>query len=185
MQIFVAGTWSEKKAAPFVSQGIELGKLIAAGKYDLACGPGTGMAKYVIEGYRSVEPRGKVRFYLPTQEEMAKVGEEVGIGADEIIETGLDYPLRNIFQIKASDALFIITGGDGTLEEAITALVDYNIPVGGLRGSGTAVQALELLTNIYPSWKELLIIHDDLQTLFTHVDERLKANSQQLTSIPN
>ena len=50
MQIFVAGTWSEKKAAPFRTQGYMIGQMIAERGYDLSCGPGTGMAKYVIHG---------------------------------------------------------------------------------------------------------------------------------------
>jgi len=111
MQIFVSGTWNEKKASPFASQAVLLGKLIADSGYDLACGPGTGIAKYVIEGYRSVTSRGKVRFYLPSRVEMEKVGEMVGDGADDIIETDMDYPLRNIYQVRASHALFSITGG--------------------------------------------------------------------------
>jgi predicted Rossmann-fold nucleotide-binding protein len=173
MQVFVAGTWSEQKAEPFASKGFLLGRYIASRGYDLACGPGTGMSKYVIEGFRSVCSLGKVRFYLPTPEEMEKVGETVGAEADEVIKTGLDYPLRNIFQIRASDALCIITGGDGTLEEAIVALADYKIPVAALKGSGTAVTALEALLKIFPSWQEGLIIDEDISKLLDFIDARL------------
>jgi predicted Rossmann-fold nucleotide-binding protein len=169
MQIFVSGTWSDAKAVPFADDGRLLGRLIANGGYDLACGPGTGIAKYVVEGYRSIESRGVVRFYLPLRSEMEKVGEIIGDGADELIETGFDYPMRNIYQIRASDALFILTGGDGTLEEAITALSDYLLPVAAVRGSGTAAQALEALVSIYPAWEKLLRIGESVQELCTYL----------------
>lgn len=173
MQVFVAGTWSSEKAVPFSQEGVLIGKEIAIRGYDLACGPGTGMAKHIIEGYRSIIPRGKVRFYLPKISEMEKVGEVIGEGADETIETDLDYPLRNIYQIRESDALFIITGGDGTLEEAIVALADYQLPVAALENSGSAVKALSLLLDIYPSWKTLLKINNNILDLMDHIDNLL------------
>jgi predicted Rossmann-fold nucleotide-binding protein len=174
MQIFVGGTWSDVKARPFAEQGLWLGRQIASLGHDLACGPGTGIAKYVIAGYKSVCGTGKVRFYLPSPEEMRKVGEVVGDGADEIIETGLDYPMRNIFQIRASDALFVLTGGDGTLEEAIVALADYKLPVSAVKGSGTAVTALEVLAEIFPAWREDLLIAEDMSKLISHIVTRAK-----------
>ena len=166
MQIFVSGTWNDQKAAPFAHEATIAGRLIASSGFDLACGPGTGIAKHVIEGFRSVPGRkGIVRFYLPEQAAMEKVGESVGDGADELIETHLDYPMRNIYQIRASDALLIVTGGDGTLEEAITALADYQLPVAALSGSGSAPKALELLLDLYPNWKKFLCFGEDIEHL--------------------
>ncbi len=165
MQVFVSGVWSEKKAAPYAAQAFELGQLLARLGYDLASGPGTGISRYVIDGYRSIQPRGTVRFYLPAAGEMEKVGEVVGEGADEIIETDLDYPMRNILQVRSSQGVVIVTGGDGTLEEAITALADYEIPVAALRKSGTAATALELLVTIYPQWQPRLKIGDSVNEL--------------------
>ena len=173
MQIFVSGVWDEKKATPYVSQAISLGKMIASMNYDLSCGPGTGIAKYVIEGYRSIEKRGKVKFYLPLKSEMEKVGEEIGSGADEIIQTKFDYPLRNIYQIRQSDAVFVITGGDGALEEAIVALADYKLPVAALKDSGNAAKALYILSKIFSSWNDYLMISDDISILFTYINNYL------------
>ena len=173
MQIFVSGTWNLEKAQPFSQQGFELGKNLAISGYDLACGPGTGMARFVIDGYRSIEPRGVVRYYLPDRKEMVKVGEEIGEGADEIIETHADYPIRNILQVKASDGVIIITGGDGTLEEAITALADYNLPVACLANSGSAVKAIALLLDVFPSWKELVFIGENVNQLMDYINQKL------------
>lgn len=173
MQIFVSGVWSEAKAQPHAQMGRLLGQLIASNGFDLACGPGTGISRYVIEGFRSQPTSGKVRFYLPLRSEMEKVGEIVSAQADEVIQTEFDYPLRNVYQVKCSDALFILTGGDGALEEAIAALAEYHIPVAGVRNIGTTVVALELLLTVYPEWSQRLILGDDVRPLFSQLRQML------------
>jgi len=115
MKIFVAGTWEDHKTKSYSDSGFLLGKRIAEKGYDLSCGPGTGISKYVMQGYTSIKNRGKIWCYLPSKEEMEKVGEKIGDGIDEIIQTEYDYPMRNLFQIKQSDAVIIITGGGGNL----------------------------------------------------------------------
>lgn len=177
MQIFVSGVWGEEKAKPFALQGRHLGELIAKAGFDLACGPGTGVARFVIDGYHSVSPRGIVRFYLPITEEMLRVGEVASDGADEIIQTEYDYPLRNIYQVKCSDALFILSGGDSTLQEALAALAEYELPVVGLRESGTAVRALELLLPLYPVWSSRLVLGDNIDGLFEKLCQMVQSVS--------
>src|ERR1035441_3887325 len=107
MRVFVSGTWKPEKAALYANQAIDLGELIAQAGFDLACGPGTGIARFVIEGYRSVETRGRITYYLPRREDMTAVGEAVEPGADEIVQTEFDYPLRNVFQVKQCAGLFV------------------------------------------------------------------------------
>jgi len=174
IQIFVSGFSSDEKAAPFKFQAIELGKLIAKNGYNLSCGPGTGIARYVIDGFRSVENRhGNVIYHLPLKSEMDKVGEKVEHGADEIIETQYDYPMRNVYQISKSNAVILITGGDGSLQEAIVALSDYKIPVSGLKNSGNAVKALEVLSKIFTSWNDDLMICNDIDEMFRFICKKI------------
>ncbi len=79
-QIFVAGEWSAEKAEPFAEAAREVGKLLAESGFALTCGPGSGTARYVLEGYDAVRglnpslPR--PRFYLPKLSEMNRVGEK-------------------------------------------------------------------------------------------------------------
>ena len=174
MQVCVAGTWEEHKARSYAEMGKSLGKKIALRGYDLSCGPGTGMARHVVDGYRSVANRGKVRYYLPAIKEMELVGETIEEGSDEIIQTELDYPMRNIYQIKNSNAVVIITGGDGTLEEAICALSDYHLPVSVLKDSGKAAKALELLQDIFVDWQEKLLISSDIDELLEHIKIQMR-----------
>ena len=174
MKIFVSGTWNSAKAERFSKEGALLGALLAGKGYDLVCGPGTGMARHVIDGFRSVANRGKVTYVLPAKAEMESVGETVEEGADEIVATEYDYPMRNIYQVKLSDALIVLTGGDGSLEEAICALADYRVPVAAYRESGTAAIALDFLRSLYPAWEELLFISTNVEDLVGFIDGKLR-----------
>lgn len=162
MQIFVSGTWKESKALDYRDQALTLGKGLADAGYDLACGPGTGIARHVIDGYKSRSRRGVVRYYLPLESEMAKVGETVEPGADEIEQTNFDYVMRNVYQVKQSDGLFVLTGGDGTLEEILPAIIDYGLAVGIVEAAGTAAKAMKGLVAIFPEWKSHVIFGVDV-----------------------
>ena len=103
-----------------------------------------------------------------TRKKQVIIGSELGaipVPWDEIVETGLDYPMRNLYQVKHSHGLFILTGGDGTLEEAIASLADYRLPVAAVRGSGTAAAALEALLEIYPEWGHGLLFGSQVEDL--------------------
>jgi predicted Rossmann-fold nucleotide-binding protein len=177
MQIFVSGTWKSEKAQPYRDQAHQLGARIATAGLDLACGPGTGIARYVIEGYRAAQPSGVVRFYLPTAGDMAAAGEAVQAEADEIEHTGLDYPMRNVLQVKRSDGLFVLTGGDGALEEILPAVIDYGVPVAIVQGAGTAAVAVAALLDVYPDWHRLVTIGRDVDALIDDFIARVKARA--------
>lgn len=67
---------------------------------------------------------------------------------DTIIFTGFDYSGRNLLLTKAADAVIVICGGFGTLNEFTIALED-NKPIGILTGtSGTAEEVKNLLMKI-------------------------------------
>lgn len=67
---------------------------------------------------------------------------------DTIIYTGFDYSGRNLLLTKSADAVIVICGGFGTLNEFTIALED-NKPIGVLTGtSGTAEEIAGLLKNI-------------------------------------
>jgi len=172
-QIFVSGTWRSDKAAKYAAAARRVGQLLAEGGYSLGCGPGTGIARHAIDGFRSIpHGAGKVRYFLPAETYMRAVGEEVQPGADEIIQTDLDYPMRNVHQISKSVGLIIITGGDGALEEILPALADYDLPVSALRGSGQAALALETLVQIFPEWAPNVLIADEPDDLVSFVLEQ-------------
>lgn len=160
--IFVSGTWRANKAAPHSAAAHRVGQRIAEAGCSLGCGPGTGIARHAIDGFRSVSNRvGRVYYYLPDEAHMLAVGEEVEPGADEIVRTDLDYPMRNVYQIGQSAGLIVITGGDGALEEIVPALADYGLPVAALRGSGQAADALQALVRVFPEWEPNILLDDN------------------------
>ncbi len=177
MQIFVSGTWKAEKARPYRAQALELGAGIATAGFDLACGPGTGIARYVIDGFRQAAAGGQVRYYLPAEADMHAAGEEVMPGADHIEHTGLDYPMRNVLQVKRSDGLFVLTGGDGALEEVVAAVVDYRLPVAIVAGSGTVAAAVTALLDVYPQWRALVELGPDVASLLAPFLARIGASS--------
>lgn len=156
-RIFVAGTWNSKKAGEYKAVANAIGIGLAKRGFDLTTGPGTGISGEVIAGYKSISNRGTLRVYLPSAESMQLVGEEVVGEFDETVHTDFDYPMRNVFHIKQSDALVVITGGDGTLEECLPALIDYSLPTIVVEDSGAAARALAWLSeNLFPEWKQNL-----------------------------
>jgi uncharacterized protein (TIGR00725 family) len=170
----VSGTWRSDEATEFAPAAVCVGELIAAAGHSLACGPGTGIARHVIDGFRSVTPRaGMVRYYLPAASAMAAAGEAVQPGYDQLVQTELDYAMRNVYQVSQSDGLIAIAGGGGTLEEILPALIDYKLPVGVLKGSGQAAQALEALLDVFPAWHANLLVGDDPADLARFVLDRL------------
>lgn len=67
---------------------------------------------------------------------------------DTIIFTGFDYSGRNLLLTKSADAVIVICGGFGTLNEFTIALED-NKPIGILTGTGGAAEEIShLLLNI-------------------------------------
>lgn len=179
MQIFVSGTWKTGKAEPFRSEAERLGGMLAAAGVDLTCGPGTGVARHVIAGFRAATPHGEVRFYLPTEEDMRLAGESVEAEADQVEMTGLDYPMRNLTQVKASDGVFVLTGGDGALQEILAAIVDYQVPVAIVEGSGKAADAARALVDVFPDWRGRLTIGPDLDSIIDPFLTAVHAASQR------
>lgn len=175
MQIFVSGTWKPEKALPYVDQARTLGKRLAQAGVDLACGPGTGIARHVIDAYRQVPDHGVVRYYLPTEAAMRAAGEVVEDGADDIVRTEFDYALRNTYQISQCEGLFVLTGGDGALEEILPAVIDYDQPVAVVEGAGTASLAVRALLEIYPEWRKNLVVGPHVDVLIDPFLERLSA----------
>ena len=51
MKILVVGTWRKHKAAPFMKEAEELGRLLAAGGHILISGGGEGISEIVVNSY--------------------------------------------------------------------------------------------------------------------------------------
>ncbi|OQX50582.1 hypothetical protein B5M47_03695 [candidate division CPR3 bacterium 4484_211] len=148
MRIFVGGAWDPKRAKHFKEEIIELGRLLAVRGHDIILGPGSGVVRYVIDGFRNVADRkGKIIFYLPKEKELVRTGEELSPFADEVIRTHDSYLTRVVRMIEAADGFAAITGAAGTLYEMI-GMMFMKKPVTILQESGGASNAACFLGGI-------------------------------------
>ena len=174
-KVFVSGSWRAKEGQTYEKECLQLGKLLAERGFDLVIGPGTGIARCVIDGYRSVKDRGEVIFYLPRLKEMKRVGEEMEEGADKVVTTEQDYPTRNLIMIRKSDAVIAVNGFAGTLTEIIAAVLDYHKPTAALENSGEAVTASKLLEHI----REHIFYSDSIEKIVDYIETELKKSEKK------
>lgn len=125
MKILIVGSWKKEDCAICEKEAEQVGKILAERGHILISGAGTGMSEIVVSSYKQNKGK-KYIAYLPSRKEMEKVGEKIGPKPDEIIETNVDYPERNIIMVKSCDAVIALHGGLGTLTEIIHAAKDYN-----------------------------------------------------------
>lgn len=182
-RIFVSGEWRAEAVKAYGEKARRLGVLLAESSFDITCGPGSGITRFVLEGYYCVpkERRGQVIFYLPKLSEMKRVGEKMEFGADIVVKTGLDYPSRNVIQVKDADALIAITGGAGTTTEIIHAALDFQKPVAILDNSGPMAEAIKCL----PSVKNEVFFAKDEVELVDYVKKQLSLRNPKNCQAPS
>ena len=138
MKILVVGSWHSEKAKKYESQAQELGILLAKKGHILVTSPNSGFQGLVAKAYK--ENNGsKFIGYYPELKLMRKFGEDILIEPDKKIYTKQDYPIRNLLQIKGSEAVIGITGGFGTLTELIASIHDYKLPTSFYSGSSNII----------------------------------------------
>ena len=148
MKVLVNGSWNEKKSRKYESQAEELGYLLAERGHILVASPSSGIQGLVAQAYKSSGGQHFIGFY-PDLNIMNQMKEKVLVEPDEKIMTGQCYPIRNIMQIKDSDAVITITGGAGTLTEVIAAVKDYNLPVSYFSGSSSIMDGYLKLDSFF------------------------------------
>jgi uncharacterized protein (TIGR00725 family) len=125
MKILIIGSWQKDKAILSKKEAELIGKLLAEKEQILISGGGEGVSEIVVKSYKKNKGQ-KYVCYIPSKEQMRIVGEKIGPKPDELIETNLDYPQRNIKMVQNCDAVIALNGGLGTLTEIIHAVKDYN-----------------------------------------------------------
>ncbi len=174
MNVFVGGPWDPVKAKERKEEMTELGKILGERGHDLTFGPGSGIVRYVLQGYKSVDEkkRGKVQFFVPHVAEMIRVGEEMKDFADEVIETQEDYLQRTVTMCHNADAFISIMGASGTLFEAI-AMMFLKKPVAILKDVGTVGTVGQMIEGIqgYAHWATSV---EDLVNYVEEAQEKMK-----------
>ncbi len=134
MKILVIGSWNPRKSKKYILQAQELGYTLAKRGHILVASPSSGFQGLVAEVYKQNNGSEFIGYY-PQLKLMDKVSEKVLIEPDTKIFTKQDYPIRNLLQIKGSEAVIGITGGAGTLTELIASINDYELPTAFYQGS--------------------------------------------------
>lgn len=144
MKIFLGGFWDPYRAQRYQNESIELGDVLGVRGHDLYVGPGSGVVKYVLEGFKRYETRGKIVFYVPSNKDLVKYGENIGDFADEVIELNGHYTERINQIAQKTDAYVAIGGAAGTLYEMITMMF-LKKPVAMMTDTGSASNAATFL----------------------------------------
>lgn len=150
MKVLVIGTWNPEKSKEYIEQANELGYELARRRHTLVASPSSGFQGLVATAYTQNNGPRFIGYY-PKLELMKEVGEEVMIEPDTPIFTNQDYPIRNILQVKESDAVIGITGGQGTLTELIVSINDYKIPTSFYEGSSQVVDSFRRIEPYFAS----------------------------------
>lgn len=148
MRIQVVGTWDPDKSREYINQANELGYKLAQRGHILVASPSSGFQGLVAKAYKKNNGSEYIG-YFPDLKLMEEVGEEVMIEPDTPILTGEDYPIRNLLQIKGSDAVIGITGGSGTLTELIASINDYKVPTSFYEGSSQVVDSFRTIDSYF------------------------------------
>ena len=155
----------------------EVGKEIVRQKCALVTGATTGVPYFAAQGAK--QAKGISIGFSPAVSELEhrKVYKLPLDNFDVMVYTGFDYAGRNLLMTRASDAVVIICGRMGTLNEFTIAFEDRK-PIGVLEGSGGTA---DLIKNIIrrPHRKGERIIYETdpkklIQRLIKLIDKKKK-----------
>lgn len=148
MKVAISGVGRDKVMDPKIAEKAkELGKELAKQGHIILTGGCHGYPEAAARG--ALEADGKVIAYSPANDE-EEHKEKYGFsteGFSEIKYTGLGIPERNFPLVKDADAVIIIGGQTGTLNE-FTIAFHYGKPIGVLKGSGGVTDLLPKIADV-------------------------------------
>lgn len=147
MKIAVCGTSIGEIRQEILKKSNEVGKEIAEKKHTLMFGACLGYPYGAAKG--AFRNNGRVIGISPAKDKEEHIS-KYNFPLDSMTElkfTGLGIPERNIPLVKGSDAVIIISGQIGTLNEFTLAFQEKK-PIGILRGSGGITGLLGKITEI-------------------------------------
>ncbi len=162
----------------------EVGRQIALHKCVLITGATIGVPAWATRGAKSaggisiglspaVSKQAHVKTYhLPTK------------FMDLIIYTGFDYSGRNMLMTRSADAVIMVCGRIGTLNEFTTAFEDKRV-VGILTGTGGEEQEIENILKIAKRGRKRIVFDSDPKILVEKVLKATRINEQQKHPSPH
>jgi uncharacterized protein (TIGR00725 family) len=165
MKILIIGSWKKEECKVCNNEAKQVGQILAEKGHVLISGAGTGMSEIVVNSYKQNKGK-KYIAYLPSKKEREKAGEKLGPQPDEIIETNVDYPEKNIIMVKSCDAVIALHGGLGTLTEIIHAVKDYNKKVSVI-DKGRLPEIIRLI----PELKKKVFLTSDVNKAIEYLEK--------------
>lgn len=178
-KICISGSANIDVAAPGTQEKTEaLGRMIAERDIILVTGATTGIPFWAAKGAK--EAGGTVIGLSPASSKAAHV-KTYHLPTeyhDLIIYTGFDYSGRNLFLIRAADAVITICGRVGTLNEFTIAFEDKK-PQGVLTGTGGESDEYEHILKIAHRGMGKVVFNADPEALLDEVVDMIKAEEEK------
>src|SRR3989338_3618883 len=174
MKIAVCGSGSVTNKE-IAKKAFEIGKEIAENGVLLLTGSGTGYPYEAVKGAKSAN--GRVFGISPAKSKEEHVGKYFFPieGFTKIEYTGLGIPGRNYPLVEKADAIIIISGQTGSLNE-FTIAFHYSKVIGGLKNSGGIISIIKEIADICDKKGESknIVYSEDPKELVTLVIDKLK-----------
>ena len=176
-KIAVSGSAENNCSRGAFRKAYEIGRQIALQGSVLLTGATIGIPAWATRGAKSaggisiglspaVSKQSHVKTYhLPTRY------------MDLIIYTGFDYSGRNMLMTRASDAVIVVCGRIGTLNEFTTAFEEKRV-VGVLTGSGGIEEEIDDVLKIAKRGKKNIIFDNDPARLVAKVIKLIRQNER-------
>lgn len=177
-KIAVSGSATDNCAVGAFKKAYEVGRQIALHNCVLVTGATIGVPAWSTRGAKSVggisiglSPAISRQAHVHTYRLPTKY-------MDLIIYTGFDYSGRNMLMTRSSDAVIVVCGRIGTLNEFTTAFEEKRV-VGVLTGTGGITGELKDILKVSKRGQKYIIFHDDPKILVQMVIKRLKEMDRQ------
>lgn len=177
-KIAVSGSASNNCARGAFKKAYEVGRQVALHGCVLITGATIGVPEWATRGAKSaggisiglspaVSKQAHVHTYhLPTRY------------LDLIIYTGFDYSGRNMLMTRSADAVIVVCGRIGTLNEFTTAFEDKRV-VGVLTKTGGIEADIDNILKLAKRGRRRIVFDDDPKKLVAKVVKLIKINDKQ------
>ena len=183
-KIAVSGSSLNNCARGAFKKAFEVGRQIALHKCVLITGATIGVPAWATRGAKSgggisiglspaVSKQAHTKTYhLPTK------------FMDLIIYTGFDYSGRNMLMTRSADAVIMVCGRIGTLNEFTTAFEDKRV-VGILTETGGEEEEIQTILKIAHRGRKRIVFDSDPKALVEKVIQMIKVNERQKHPSPH
>ncbi|MDD5253664.1 MAG: TIGR00725 family protein [Candidatus Nanoarchaeia archaeon] len=155
-QIAIIGSHSERLDKKLYKISSEIGSMIAKKGYILLTGGCTGIAESAAQGAK--ESGGIVIGFSPESHRTSFNKDLKYKNHDIIIFSGMGYKGRNLLMIRSCDAVIVINGGMGTLDE-VTIAEGEEKHIVVIEGTGGCADKLKkIFQDLNPGYKKVCYV---------------------------